>query len=173
MSIMPNPVPPRVRGGVADSVHRQHQAVIGRCSALIGCPPHLADILGAASPWHSAAWERQRVCERARYAKITAQKRIERERLVPRVGARAARTIAAAVAAHQREETRAINGREREELRASLRIPPFRFLFRLLRAARSLLRETANIDHKLPSLGFRKLIFPCRHCSAPFAHFPE
>jgi hypothetical protein len=68
----------------------------------------------------AAAWERQRVRERARYAEITAQKRKERERLVPLVGARAARTIAAAVAAHQREEVRTVNGREREELRTTL-----------------------------------------------------
>jgi hypothetical protein len=68
----------------------------------------------------AAVWERQRVRERARYAEITALKRSERERLVPHVGVRAARTIAAAVAAHQREEARAVNGREREELRATL-----------------------------------------------------
>jgi hypothetical protein len=68
----------------------------------------------------AAAWERQRTRERARYAEITAQKRSDRERLVPHVGALAARTIAAAVAAHQREQTRAVNGREREELRANL-----------------------------------------------------
>jgi hypothetical protein len=68
----------------------------------------------------AAAWERQRVRERARHAEITAQKRIERDRLVPRVGARAARTIAAAVAAHQREQAREVNRYERKELRASL-----------------------------------------------------
>jgi hypothetical protein len=68
----------------------------------------------------AAAWERQRVRERARYAEITAKKRVERDRLIPLVGARAARTIAAAVAAHQREQARAINGHEREELRATL-----------------------------------------------------
>jgi len=68
----------------------------------------------------AAAWERQRVRERARHAEITAQKRMERDRLVPLVGMRAARTIAAAVAAHQREGARAINGLEREELRATL-----------------------------------------------------
>jgi hypothetical protein len=65
-------------------------------------------------------WGRQRARERARYGEITAQKRRERDRLVPHVGARAARTIAAAVAAHRREQTRAVNGREREELRANL-----------------------------------------------------
>jgi hypothetical protein len=68
----------------------------------------------------AAAWERQRVRERARYAEITARKRIERDRLVPQVGVRAARTIAAAVAAHQREQAREVNRRERELLRASL-----------------------------------------------------
>ena len=68
----------------------------------------------------AAAWERQRVRERARHAEITAQKWSDRDRLVPHVGVRAARTIAAAVAAHQREEARAINGHEREELRATL-----------------------------------------------------
>jgi len=68
----------------------------------------------------AAAWERQRVRERARYAEITVQKRVERDRLVPLVGARAARTIAAAAAAHQREGVRAMNGREREDLCATL-----------------------------------------------------
>jgi hypothetical protein len=68
----------------------------------------------------AAAWDRQRVRERARHAEITAQKRIERDRLVPRVGVRAARTIAAAVAAHQREGVQAVNRHEREELRATL-----------------------------------------------------
>jgi hypothetical protein len=68
----------------------------------------------------TVAWERQRTRERARYAEITAQKRTERDRLVPIVGALAARTIAAAVAAHQREQARAVNRQEREELRASL-----------------------------------------------------
>jgi len=74
-----------------------------------------------AARWRfTAAWERQRDRERARYAEITAQKRTQRDRLVPHVGMRAARTIAAAVAAHQREEARAINGRERAEFRATL-----------------------------------------------------
>ena len=68
----------------------------------------------------AAAWERQRVRERARYAEITTQKRKERDRLIPLVGVRAASTIAAVVAAHQREEARAVNRGEREELRSTL-----------------------------------------------------
>jgi len=68
----------------------------------------------------ASAWEGQRVRERARHAEITAQKRKERERLVPLVGALAARTIAAAVAAHQREQAREVNRHEREGLRATL-----------------------------------------------------
>ena len=68
-----------------------------------------------------AAWERQRAGERARYADITAQKRVDRERLGPMIGAQAARTIAAAVAAHKREELRGVIEVEREDLRSSLR----------------------------------------------------
>ncbi len=70
---------------------------------------------------YAAAWDRQRTGERARYAEITAQKRADRERLVDVVGAQAARTIAAAVAASKRDELRAKIDLEREELRCSLR----------------------------------------------------
>jgi hypothetical protein len=70
---------------------------------------------------YAAAWERQRAGERVRYADITAQKRADRERLIPLVGAQAARTVAAAVAAHKREELRGAIEFEREDLRSSLR----------------------------------------------------
>lgn len=68
-----------------------------------------------------AAWDRQRAGERTRYAEITAQKRTDREGLVAAVGAQAARTIAAAVAANKRDELRAKIELEREELRSTLR----------------------------------------------------
>jgi len=70
---------------------------------------------------YAAAWERQRAGERARYSEITAQKRTDRERLASVVGAQAARTIAAAVAAHKREELRGTIDIERGDLRSSLR----------------------------------------------------
>jgi hypothetical protein len=69
---------------------------------------------------YAAAWDHQRKRERARYADVTAQKRADRERLVDVVGAQAAPTIAAAVAASKRDELRAEIDLEREELRASL-----------------------------------------------------
>ena len=71
---------------------------------------------------YAAAWERQRANERSRYADVTAQKREDRARLVPLVGARAARSIAAAVAAQRREELRATIEGEREDLRSTSRI---------------------------------------------------
>jgi len=71
---------------------------------------------------YAAAWERQRANERSRYADVTAQKREDRARLVPLVGARAARSIAAAVAAQRREELRATIEGEREDLRSTSRL---------------------------------------------------
>ncbi len=70
---------------------------------------------------YAAAWERQRARERTRYADITAQKRADRDRLISLVGAQAARTIAAAVAAHKREDLRGAIELEREDLRSSFR----------------------------------------------------
>jgi hypothetical protein len=71
---------------------------------------------------YAAAWQRQRVKERSRYAEVTAQKRGDRARLVPLVGAQAARSISAAVAAQRREELRASIEGEREDLRSSSRL---------------------------------------------------
>jgi len=71
---------------------------------------------------YAAAWERQRANERSRYADVTAQKREDRARLVPLVGAQAARSIAAVVAAQRREELRATIEGEREDLRSTCRL---------------------------------------------------
>jgi hypothetical protein len=70
---------------------------------------------------HADAWKRQRARERARHVAITAQKRRERGHLSFQIGQRAARTLAAAAAAVQRDEVNRAIAQERDELRASLR----------------------------------------------------
>lgn len=70
----------------------------------------------------AAAWTRQRAKERAGYAEVTTQKRRDREHLTLEIGVQAARTLAAAAAAHRREQLRAVHAEERREIRAELTV---------------------------------------------------